>query len=472
MVEAALLLIPTIISVIYKEDSVYSFLITIAVTTAVGLALTLLNRTKDRAIYAKEGFVIVSLGWIFLSLFGMLPFKLSGEIPRFIDAFFETVSGFTTTGASIIESYNHLSHGISFWRSFTHWVGGMGILVLVMAIVPTDTGRSMHLMRAEMPGPIIGKLVPKIKSTAKILYLIYIVLTLFLILLLWLGKMPLFECFIYAFGTAGTGGFAITAEGLGSYSPYIQWVVTVFMLIFGVNFNIYYLLLTKKFISVLKSEELWTYISVFLVSAALITYNIHKLSGSFSETLRTAAFQVSSIMTTTGFATTDFDLWPSFSKIILFFLMLMGSCAGSTAGGLKISRVILIFKTLKANLKHTLHSRSVETIKFDGKTVDKVTINNVLCYLALYIACLVVIIFIISFDPFDFETHISAAVSCFNNIGPAFSAAGPTQNYAAYSDLSKLVLSAAMLLGRLEIFPILLLFSPSVWTKTRKRKRV
>jgi len=284
--------------------------------------------------------------------------------------------------------------------------------------------------------------------------------------------MPLFECFIYAFGTAGTGGFAITAEGLGSYSPYIQWVVTVFMLIFGVNFNIYYLLLTKKFISVLKSEELWTYISVFLVSAALITYNIHKLSGSFSETLRTAAFQVSSIMTTTGFATTDFDLWPSFSKIILFFLMLMGSCAGSTAGGLKISRVILIFKTLKANLKHTLHSRSVETIKFDGKTVDKVTINNVLCYLALYIACLVVIIFIISFDPFDFETHISAAVSCFNNIGPAFSAAGPTQNYAAYSDLSKLVLSAAMLLGRLEIFPILLLFSPSVWTKTRKRKRV
>ena len=470
LVEAVLLLLPTICALIYKEKCVYAFLITIAVAILLALVLILPNRTKDRAIFAKEGFVIVALGWICLSLIGALPFTLSGEIPSFINAFFETVSGFTTTGASIVANVEAMSHGILFWRSFTHWVGGMGILVLVMAIVPTDTGRSMHLMRAEMPGPIIGKLVPRIKTTAKILYLIYIFLTLLLVVFLYIGKMPLFESFVHAFGAAGTGGFGVKADSIGGYSPYIQWVIAIFMLIFGVNFNLYYLLLTKKITSALKSEELWTYIIITLVSTGLIMFNIYSQLGSFSETLRHSAFQVSSIITTTGYATVDFNLWPSLSKIILFMLMFIGGCAGSTAGGLKVSRVILLFKTVKANLKHMLHSRSVESIRFEGKTVDKPTINNVTSYFAVYFMCLLGVIVIISFDPFDFETHISAAVSCFNNIGPAFSVAGPASNYSAYSDISKLALSAAMLLGRLEIFPLLLLFSPASWTKKRVMK--
>lgn len=470
LVEAALLLLPTVCALIYREKCAISFLVTIGIAILCGILLILPNRTKDRMIFAKEGFSIVALGWIVLSAIGALPFTLSGEIPSFIDAFFETVSGFTTTGASILTDVESMSHGLLFWRSFTHWVGGMGILVLVMAVVPTDTGRSMHLMRAEMPGPIIGKLVPKIKTTAKILYLIYIVLTALLIVLLCIGGMPLFESLIHSFGTAGTGGYSVYSSSIGGYSPYIQWVITIFMLIFGLNFNLFYLIITKKITSALKSEELWTYIGIVLFSTALITYNLHSQFDSLSETIRHSAFQVSSIITTTGYATVDFNLWPTLSKIILFTLMFIGGCAGSTAGGLKVSRVILLFKTVKANLKHMIHSRSIESIRFEGKTVDKPTINNVTCYFAVYFMCLLAVILIISFDPFDFETHISAAVSCFNNVGPAFSAAGPTSSYAAYSDISKLALSAAMLLGRLEIFPILLLFSPTVWTKKRAKK--
>lgn len=470
LVESVLLILPTACAIIYKEDCVFSFLITIGVAVLGGLLLTLPNRTKDRMIFAKEGFVIVALGWITLSLVGALPFRLSGEIPSFIDAFFETVSGFTTTGASILNDVESMSHGLLFWRSFTHWVGGMGILVLVMAVVPTDTGRSMHLMRAEMPGPIIGKLVPKIKSTAKILYLIYIVLTAILVLLLCLGGMSLYESLIHSFGTAGTGGFSTRASSIGGYSPYIQWVITIFMLIFGFNFNLFYLVLTRKITSALKSEELWTYISIVLFSTLIITFNVYSQFGNLSETIRHSAFQVSSIITTTGYATVDFNLWSTTSKIVLFILMFIGGCAGSTAGGLKVSRVILIFKTVKANLKHMLHSRSIESIRFEGKTVDKQTITNVTCYFAVYIICIFAVLLVISFDPFDFETHISAAVSCFNNVGPAFSAAGPASSYAAYSDISKIALSGAMLLGRLEIFPILLLFSPTAWTKKRAMK--
>ncbi len=470
LVEAALLLLPTVCALIYKEKCVYAFLITIAIAILSALVLILPNRTKDRAIFAKEGFVIVALGWICLSVIGALPFTLSGEIPSFIDAFFETVSGFTTTGASIVADVEAMSHGILFWRSFTHWVGGMGILVLVMAIVPTDTGRSMHLMRAEMPGPIIGKLVPRIKTTAKILYLIYIILTVLLAIMLYFGEMSIFESIVHAIATAGTGGFGIKADSIGGYSPYIQWVITIFMILFGINFNLYYLLLTKKFTSALKSEELWTYVTIVLLSTGIITFNIYSDFSTISDAVRHSAFQVSSIITTTGYATVDFNLWPSLSKMILFILMFIGGCAGSTAGGLKISRAILLFKTVKANLKHMLHSRSVESIRFEGKTVDKPTINNVTSYFAVYFMCLLAVIIIISFDPFDFETHISAAVSCFNNIGPAFSVAGPASNYSAYSDISKLTLSAAMLLGRLEIFPILLLFSPASWTKKRVMK--
>ncbi|MBE6750038.1 MAG: TrkH family potassium uptake protein [Ruminococcaceae bacterium] len=471
LLESALLALPLLCSLIYGEKCTFAFLITIAIAIAVGIVLTLLGKTTNRTFFAKEGFVIVAFAWIMLSIIGALPFTLSGYIPSFIDAFFETVSGFTTTGASILTDVEALPHGLLFWRSFTHWIGGMGILVLVMAIVPTDTGRSMHIMRAEMPGPIIGKLVPKIKTTAKILYLIYIVLTALEVIFLLFGKMSLFESLVYSFGTAGTGGFGIDADSLASYSPYNQWVITIFMLIFGINFNIYFLILSKKFVSVLKSEELLTYIIIVLVSIGVITVNVMHNFPTFSEALRHSAFQVSSIITTTGYSTVDFNLWPSLSKAILLILMFIGGCAGSTAGGIKVSRIVLLFKSMGSNLKHMLHPRSIESFKFEGKTVKKETINNVGCYLAIYLVCLFAVFLVISFDPFDFETHISAAFACFNNVGPGFSAVGPLSSYAAYSPLSKLVLSAAMLLGRLEIFPMILLFAPSVWIKNKALKK-
>ena len=469
MAEAGLLVLPTVCAAIYKESCIFSFLITIAIALVVGTLLLTLTRTKDKVIFAKEGFVIVALSWIVLSAIGALPFFISREIPSYVDAFFETVSGFTTTGSSIVPDVEAMSHGILFWRGFTNWVGGMGILVLVMAILPTDSGRSMHIIRAEMPGPIVGKLVPKIKSTAKILYFIYIGITSVLVVLLVLGGMSLFNSLCYAFGIAGTGGFGVDADGFAGYSPYIQWVATIFMAIYGINFNLYFLLLTKKFVQVLKSEELRVYLLIILISTGIITYNIYPMYSGFSEAVRTAAFQVSSIMTTTGYSSVDFNLWPSLSKGILLILMFFGACAGSTAGGIKISRVILLFKTIKANLRHMLHPRSVESIKFEGKTVEQSTVNSVTNYLAVYCLCVIVIFLIICIDPFDIETHVSATAACFNNIGPGFSSVGPLSNYSGYSAISKITLSAAMLLGRLEIFPMLLLFSPTAWAKKRVR---
>lgn len=463
MLEAFILMLPAACSLIYKEKSFFAFLITIVIAFAVAFVLSVLNKPRDKTIFAKEGFVIVSLAWICFSAVGALPFVISGEIPSFIDAFFETVSGFTTTGASILTDVESKSHGILFWRSFTHWVGGMGVLVLMMAIFPTDTGRTIHIMRAEMPGPIIGKLVPKIKSTAKILYLIYIVLTATEALFLLLGGMSPFESIVYSLGTAGTGGFGIKSDGLASYTPYQQWVITVFMVIFGINFNLYYLVLTKKVRSALKSEELWFYLTIVATATVLITVNIYDMYGNTSDALRNSAFQVASLISTTGYATADFNLWPTFSKGILFLLMFTGACAGSTAGGLKLSRVILLFKSVRSNLKHMLHTRSVESIRFEGKKVDNATITNVASYFALYMLCIAVILLFLCLEPFDLETNISAAVSCFNNIGPGFSSVGPMSSYAEYSDFAKLVLSCAMLLGRLEIYPMLLMFSPTVW---------
>lgn len=463
MLEAFILMLPAACSLIYKEKSFFAFLITIVIAFTVAFVLSVLNKPRDKTIFAKEGFVIVSLAWICFSAVGALPFVISGEIPSFIDAFFETVSGFTTTGASILTDVESKSHGILFWRSFTHWVGGMGVLVLMMAIFPTDTGRTIHIMRAEMPGPIIGKLVPKIKSTAKILYLIYIVLTATEALFLLLGGMSPFESIVYSLGTAGTGGFGIKSDGLASYTPYQQWVITVFMVIFGINFNLYYLVLTKKVRSALKSEELWFYLTIVATATVLITVNIYDMYGNTSDALRNSAFQVASLISTTGYATADFNLWPTFSKGILFLLMFTGACAGSTAGGLKLSRVILLFKSVRSNLKHMLHTRSVESIRFEGKKVDNATITNVASYFALYMLCIAVILLLLCLEPFDLETNISAAVSCFNNIGPGFSSVGPMSSYAEYSDFAKLVLSCAMLLGRLEIYPMLLMFSPTVW---------
>ena len=468
--EAALLALPLLCSAIYKESEVFTFFITIAVASFFGFGLTLFNRPKDKTVYAKEGFVIVALSWIVLSAVGALPFVISGAIPSYADAFFETVSGFTTTGASIVPNIEAItSKGLLFWRSFTHWIGGMGIIVLIMAIVPTDSGRSMHIMRAEMPGPVVGKLVPKIKSTAKILYLIYIFLTGLQVVLLCLGGMSLYESLIHTFGTAGTGGFSVKADSIASYSPYIQWVITVFMFIFGINFNLFYLLLIRNFSNVFKSEELRTYIVIMLAATGIITYNIYPIYKNLGDAIRNSAFQVSSIMTTTGFATADFNLWPTLSKAVLFILMFIGACAGSTASGLKVSRIVLIFKNIKANLKHMLHSRSVESIRFEGSKIEKDTIVGTLSYFAIYFFCFTVIFLLLCFEPFDLETNLSAVAACFNNVGPGFAGVGPTSSYFAYSDFSKFLLSFAMLLGRLEIYPILLLFTPKIWS-TSKRK--
>ncbi len=470
--EAALLLLPFICSAIYGEKEIFSFLITIAVALIIGFALTLFNKPKDRTIFAKEGFVIVALCWISLSAIGAVPFVLSGAIPSYVDAFFETVSGLTTTGASILPNVEQIaSKSILFWRSFTHWIGGMGVLVLIMAIVPTDSGRSIHIMRAEMPGPTVDKLVPRIKSTAKILYLIYVILTFVEIGFLLAGGMNLYESILHALGTAGTGGFGIKSDSIAGYTPYIQWVITVFMIIFGINFNLYYLILIGKCKNAFKSEELWTYIGIILASTGIIAYNIYPTYQNVAQAIRLSAFQVSAIITTTGYATADFNMWPMLSKGILFILIFIGGCAGSTAGGFKLSRVILIFKNMKANLKHLIHTRSVESIRFEGVKIEKSAISQILNYLAIYFFCFTVIFLLLCLEPFDFETNISAAATCFNNVGPGFSVVGPAGNFSGYSDFAKIVLSSAMLLGRLEIYPILLLFTPKIWFSDRKIKR-
>ena len=470
-IAALLLLIPAVVAIVYREtEQFFAFFITAIAAFVIGLIVGLITKTKNRVIYAKDGFAITALAWIVMALVGAVPFTLSGDIPSYIDAIFETVSGFTTTGASIVVNVEELSHASLFWRSFTHWIGGMGVLVFVMAIIPNVADRSIHIMRAEMPGPIIGKLVPRVKDTAKILYLIYIVLTVVQIILLLAGGMPLFDSIVHSLGTAGTGGFAIKADGLASYSPYCQWIITIFMLIFGVNFNLYYLLLMKKITTVIKSGELWAYVSIVGVSVALITLNILPQYSGLSESLRHSAFQVSSIITTTGYATTDFNLWPDFSKAILVILMFCGGCAGSTAGGFKVARVVILFKNIKREIRKMIHKRSVSTVHFEGKPIDEATFNGVNAYLAVYMVCLLAVFLLISWETFGaeynaFETNFTAAVSCFNNVGPGLSGVGPMVNYSGYSDFSTVVLSFAMLFGRLEIFPMLIMLSPHTWLK-------
>ena len=464
-VEAALLLLPALAALIYGESCLWSILISAAISLAAGFALTLLSRPKSQVIYAREGFITVALAWVAVSALGALPFYISREIPSYIDAFFETVSGFTTTGASILANVEVMSRGLLFWRSFTHWVGGMGVLVFVMALVPSVTDRSIHIMRAEMPGPVVGKLMPRARDTASILYKIYVGMTLLQIILLWIGGMPLFESIVHAFGTAGTGGFGVKADSIAGYSPYLQWVITVFMLLFGINFNLYYLLLIRRFRAAAQSSECWYYLGIVGVCIALITANIMPLYNNFREALRLSAFQVASIVTTTGYATADFNLWPQFSKAILLLMMIMGACAGSTGGGLKVSRTVMLFKMVGKEIRHLLHPRSVNSVRFEGKHVDGATLKSVSSYFAIYIICILAICLILSLEPFDLETNLSATLACFNNIGPGLAAVGPASNYAAYSPLSKLVLSLAMLLGRLEIYPLLLTLSPATWMK-------
>lgn len=467
LVEAALLLLPALVALIYLEKSGFSFLITAALSLAVGMFFILFFKPQSRLIYAKEGFAIVAYAWLMMSAIGALPFVLGGAIPSYVDAFFETVSGFTTTGASILTDVESLDKCMLFWRSFTHWIGGMGVLVLVTAVVPNIADRSLNILKAEMPGPTVGKLVPRSRDTAKILYWIYFGMTAILTVLLIAGGMPIFDSIVHAFGTAGTGGFGIKADSIASYSPYLQWVITVFMFLFAINFNLYYLMLIRKFRAVFKSDELWFFCALVLFCIGAITVDILPMYETFEEAIRLSAFQVCTIVSTTGYATADFNLWPGLSKALLLILMFIGGCAGSTGGGLKAARVVILFKSIKKELKRLLHPRSVKAVMSEGKKLDDETLNGVTSYFAVYTLCIIAVFVLLSFEPFDFETNFTASVACFNNIGPGFGAVGPASSFADYSGFSKIILSFAMLLGRLEVFPLLLGLNPLIWKRSK-----
>ena len=465
--EAFFMIPALLIGLGYQEFSVVqAFGVTIALILVVALVLYRICKGAPSAFYAKDGLVCVGVSWVVLSLLGCLPFYLSREIPRYVDAFFEIVSGFTTTGASIVPAVEDLSHGILYWRSFSHWVGGMGVLVFLLAFTgEKGKGFTMHLLRAESPGPNVGKLVPQMRKTAGILYLIYVILTILNIVFLVLGDMSLFDSVCHAFGTAGTGGFGVKNDSFASYSPYLQNVTTVFMILFGVNFSCYYLLLLRQFTNVFKDEELRAYLLIILASIVLIALDIRDLYPTAEETVRHSAFQVGSIITTTGYATTDFDLWPAFSKTLLLCLMVCGACAGSTGGGIKVARLLLIFKSLARNIRRVVNPRKVELVRNNGTVVNEKILDNTNAYLASYVTIIFAVFLIISRDGFSIGTNFSAVLCTFNNIGPGFEAVGPTCNFSAYSDLSKLILSWAMLAGRLEIFPMLVLFSRNTWKK-------
>lgn len=468
MVEAVFMLPALLIAVYHRErNTVFGFLTGIVITLAVSLVLYLFCRKARKGFYAREGLVCVGASWIMMSLLGCLPFYFSGEIPRFIDALFETVSGFTTTGASVLPQVETLSMGNLYWRSFTHWLGGMGVLVFVLAIGrgrEKNDGYTMHLLRAESPGPKVEKLVPKMRDTTKILYFIYFFLTVLNVIFLLIGRMPLFDAVCTAFGTAGTGGFGVKNDSIAGYSPYLQNVCTVFMLLFGVNFSCYYMLAIRQVKNVFKDEELRFYLGMVAGSILLITWNVRGLYGTMEEAVRHAAFQVSSIVTTTGFATTDFDLWPSFSRAILLGLMIVGACAGSTGGGFKCGRALLLIKSLRRNVRQILHPRKVQVVRVNGQMVAERVLDNTNAYLAAYAFIVVFSFIVISIDGFSPMTNFSAVLACFNNIGPGLESVGPTCNFGDYGLVSKALLIVDMLAGRLEIFPILILFSRSTWS--------
>ena len=464
-VETVLLLLPFVTAILYQDSSVSAFLITILITAVASIG-ALLVKVRNRVIYAKEGFTIVAFAWILVSIFGAIPFYISGAIPSFIDSLFETISGFTTTGASILTEMETLPKGILFWRSFTHWIGGMGVLVFVMAIVPLAGDRSIHVMRAEVPGPTMEKLVPRIKGTAKLLYSIYILLTVVEVIFLVAGKMPVFDSLVHAFGTAGTGGFSIMNASIAAYgSPYLEYVIAIFMMLFGVNFTIFFLLLAREFKLVIKNEELFWYLSIILIATLAITFSIMPQYGGFGEAFRLSFFQVSSIITTTGYATADYCQWPMVTQMILLLLMIVGACAGSTGGGMKVSRLIILLKKVRRDIHKLIHPRMVGAIKMDGKTLQQETVDNVSLYFISYMLLLFVLSLIVSLDGFDFTTTFSSVVACMGNIGPGLGMVGPSGNFSGFSNLSKLTLSLAMLFGRLEIFPLLLAMSPSLYRK-------
>lgn len=463
-IEAALMTFPFITGLIYGEKSAFSFLLTMAICLIIGIPLAI-YKPKDRIFYMREGFVTVALCWIVLSIMGALPFIFSGSIPNPVDALFEAVSGFTTTGASILRDVEALPKCVVFWRSFTHWIGGMGVLVFLLSIKPMAGGSHMNLMKAESTGPMVSRITPTVQSTAKLLYTIYITMTVIEFIFLIAGGMPLFDALTTAFGTAGTGGFGIKNDSMASYSVYIQNVVTVFMILFGVNFNAYYLILIKKFRQSVCIEEVRWYFGVIALSITAIAINTRQIFGSLGKAFQQAAFQVGSIITTTGYSTTDFNLWPQASRTILVMLMFVGACAGSTGGGIKISRFVILLKTVRKELEQFMHPRSVKKIKMDGKPLEHETVRNTNVFMITYFVIFSFSLLLISFDEFDLVTNFTAIAATFNNIGPGLGLVGPAANFSLFSAPAKLVLILDMLAGRLEIFPLLLLFTRDTWKR-------
>lgn len=464
-VEGAVLLIPAFVAFLYGESDVIQFLIVSAVLGAIFFIFGR-KRPENKVIYAKEGLVIVGLAWILWSLFGALPFVLTESIPSYVDAFFETVSGFTTTGSTILTDIEALPKGVAFWRSLTHWIGGMGVLVFVMMLTSLDDEHSMHLMRAEVPGPEADKLVPKARATARILYLMYFVLTAAEVVFLMFGGMSFYDALLHSFSTAGTGGFSNRNASVAYYdSAYIDGVITVFMILFGVNFNLYFLIRLKNWKDALKNEELHAYLGIIAGAVAIVTVNILGIYGNLVHAFRYASFQVASVITTTGFCTADFNLWPELSKVVLLGIMVIGACAGSTGGGIKVSRFLILVKSIKQEVRRMLHPKAVTIVKINGKRVGNDTIRSVYIYFISYILVMMVSILLVSINNFDFATTFSSVLTTLNNVGPGISMVGPVENFHMFSPLSKLVFCMDMLLGRLEIFPYLLLMSPELWRR-------
>jgi trk system potassium uptake protein TrkH len=475
--EGVLMLLPCVVALIYHESQGWYYLL-IAVLCGLLGKLSSLHKPSNHVFYLKEGCVATALSWITLSFFGSLPFILTGEIPSFTNAIFETVSGFTTTGASILSDVEALSHCSLFWRSFTHWIGGMGVLVFILAIIPMSGGSPINLMRAESPGPSVGKLVPTIKSTARILYIIYFVLTVIEIVFLLLGKMPLFDALCTGFGTAGTGGFGIKNDSMASYSPYLQWVVTIFMILFGVNFNAYYYLIYRKFKKAFGMEEVRYYFLIILTAIVIIFYELLKTSAAtgIGNAWTLSAFQVASVVTSTGFSTVDYNTWTQTSKTIIVLLMFIGACAGSTGGGIKVSRIAILFKTIKKELSSYIHPKSIKKINFEGKPVEHDVVRSINVYFITFMIVFSMSILAISFDGKDLVTNFTAVLATINNIGPGLNLVGPACNFDVMSMFSKWVLIFDMLAGRLELFPLLILFHPAIWKQTvshifRRRKK-
>ena len=459
-VMGVLMALPLMVALIYREyDSAICFLVLVLVFALTGFLGTL-KKPENTVMFAKEGFAITAVAWIFMSLVGAIPFVVTGTIPNYIDACFETVSGFTTTGGSILLAVDGMEKSVQFWRTFTHWIGGMGVLVFLIAVVPMADGYSMHLMRAESPGPVVGKIVPKVRSTAKMLYYIYLAITVLEIVILFACGMPFFDSVCSAFGTAGTGGFAVKNDSFASYAPHLQWIVAFFMLMFGANFNFYYYLTTRQGSKAFKLSEVKVYLAVALVATGIVCFSIFGIYGNLEESLRHSLFQVATCMTTTGFATTDFDLWPGLAKFVLVVLMFIGACASSTGGGIKISRFQIMFKALKREIESYIHPKTVKKIHLDGKTVDSDVERSVALYFFIYLIVFVFSMLIVAIEGHDLVTVFTSVAATLNNIGPGLSLVGPTRNYSFFSDLTKWVLIFDMIAGRLELIPVLVFLNP------------